>query len=162
VNIWRLITHHKDTEKAILWCKEKSRIAIGWGGIGDLRHSAPQNASAITSLIHEVYPELNNANLGGPSLWRLYSEMVIGDLVILSNGNKRRAVMRVTGDYEWTDNWQYEISGSYYHQRSAETTQDDPDELWAHCGAKLAVGESIRWTLVRCNNPSDTHRGIAR
>jgi len=158
VNIWRLISHHQDAEKAILWCKEKSRIAIGWGKIGDLRQSAPQDASAITSLIQIVYPELNNANLGGPSLWRLYSEMAIGDLVILSDGNKRQAVMRVTGDYEWTDDRQHELSGSYYHQRSAETTQDEPDELWKHCGAKVAAGENIRWTLIRCNNPSNTHR----
>jgi len=158
VNIWRLIAHHKDTEKAILWCHEKSRIAVGWGEIGDLRQSTPQDASAITSLIQKVYPELNNAHLGGPSLWHLYSEMAIGDLVILSDGNKRQAVMRVTGDYEWTDVQQQELSGAYYHQRSAETTRDEPDELWKHCGAKVAAGENIRWTLIHCNNPSNTNR----
>jgi predicted Mrr-cat superfamily restriction endonuclease len=162
VNIWRVIAHHKDPEKAVLWCQKNSRIAIGWGNIGDLRQFAPQDASAIISRIQEIYPELHNANLGGPSLWRLYSEMEIGDWVILSGHSRRRAVMRITGNYEWTDDRQSELSGTYYHQRSAETTEYEPDKLWRNCGAKEAVGENIRWTLIRCNNPSDTSYRITR
>ena len=70
--------------------------------------------------------------------------------------------MCVTGDYEWTDKWQQELPGTYFHQRFAEITQDEPNELWEHCGAKVAVGENIRWTLIPCNNPSNAHREIAR
>lgn len=154
MNVWRLIAHHNDPEEAILWSQGTSRIAIGWGWIGDLRGTSPQDAAAIGSLIRKMRPDLHNAHLGGPSLWRFYSEMAIGDLVILSDGNKRRAVMCITGPYEWTDNWKPRLSGNYYHQRSARIVHEDPNELWERCGARAAKGESIRWTLTRCNEPN--------
>lgn len=101
-------------------------------------------------MVRDAYAELDNAHLGGPSLWRFYHEMSIGDLVILSDGRSRRVVMRVTGPYEWTQN-SLPAPGDYYHQRSAELSDEDPNGLWEHCGRE-AQGENIRWTLLRCND----------
>ena len=153
MNVWRLIAHHNEPEKAILWSQRRSQIAIGWGIIGDLRQSAPQDGTEIAAMIRQERPDLNNAHLGGPGLWRFYSEMAIGDLVILSDGKRRRAVMCVTGDYEWTDAPQPGLPGMYFHQRSVRRAEDDPNDLWERSGAGPARGESIRWTLVRCAKP---------
>jgi hypothetical protein len=37
MRVWRLITHHSDRDHALFWTKQNSRIAIGWGAIGDIR-----------------------------------------------------------------------------------------------------------------------------
>ncbi|HMH45517.1 MAG TPA: hypothetical protein VK557_18660 [Pyrinomonadaceae bacterium] len=37
MRIWRLITHHADKDHALFWTKQNSRIAIGWGAIGDIK-----------------------------------------------------------------------------------------------------------------------------
>jgi hypothetical protein len=37
MRVWRLITHHADKDGALFWFKQNSRIAIGWGAIGDIR-----------------------------------------------------------------------------------------------------------------------------
>ena len=38
MRVWRLIAHHKHPDTAINWFRTSSRVAIGWGRIGDLRH----------------------------------------------------------------------------------------------------------------------------
>src|SRR5436309_1212195 len=98
---WRLIAHHQDPDSAISSFRDQGRIAIGWGRIGDLRASGVGTATDSTATIRDAYPELNNAHLGGPSLLRLYDEMRAGDLVIVSDGKRRRLVMRVEGEYQW-------------------------------------------------------------
>jgi predicted Mrr-cat superfamily restriction endonuclease len=155
MNVWRLIAYHNNEAQkkdAVEWYRKTPRISIGWGLIGDLRKSVPLDAFALTSMIRkqESYTELNNAHLGGPSLWHFYSEMTIGDLVIISDGRHRHMVKRITGDYEWTRDSLPILSSDYYHQRSAETAEEEnADDLWERYGPQ-ALGETIRRTLVRC------------
>lgn len=150
MQVWRLIAHHEDADRAILWSKQMSRIAIGWGKIGDLRKVGPESAEYLSSLIRVAYPKLDNAHLGGPSLFRFHEQMRIGDLVIVGDGRRRRLVMEVTGDYEWVGDQPQLRLGDYHHQRKAKICAAEvPDELWQRCGASAASGESIRWPLAR-------------
>lgn len=148
---WRLIAHHQDPEAAISWFRDQRRIAIGWGRIGDLRASGARTAKDITAMIRDAYPELSNAHLGGPSLWRLYDGMRVGDLVIVSDGKRRRLVMRIEGEYQWDPRPSPVPPGDYRHWRPTVPVSEDPDKLWQRSGARVASGESIRWTLARCH-----------
>jgi len=152
MRIWRLIAHHRDPDSAIAWFQNQGRITIGWSLIGDLRVSQPQTAKDISDMIHEKYPTQRNAQLGGPSLWRFYDEMRVGDLVIVSDGHRRRLVMEVDGDYQW-DSTPSQVAGrDYQHWRGASVVLQNPDELWRQCGSGPASGENIRWTLARCSD----------
>ena len=91
MNTWRLIAHHKDPESAISWLRDQRRIAIGWGRIGDLRTSCVRAATDITAMVRKKYPKAQNGHLGGPSLWRFYDKMLVGDLVIVGDGQRRVA-----------------------------------------------------------------------
>ena len=142
MHVWRLIAHDKEPDTAINWFRASSRIAIGWGWTGDLRHL--HGPKEIRELIEQEYPTLNNAGHGGASLWRLYDRVRIGDLVIVSDGKRRRMVMRVTGDYQFASVPPPGL-GDYLHQRPAEYVERDPDQLWT----EPAAGENIRWTLLR-------------
>jgi hypothetical protein len=87
-----------------------------------------------------------NAHLGGPTLWRFWKEMRDGDLVIVSDGKRRRLVMRVEGDYQWN------AGKGYRHWRPASVVEDqDANWLWKRCGG-LAQGENVRWTLALRKN----------
>lgn len=161
MNIWRLVTHHEEVERAISRYLDKSRIAIGWGFVGDLREKQPMDASDITIMIdlarndpknaHIARLHVQNSQLGGPSLWRFYKVMKPDDYVILSDGKKRQAVMHVIGEYDWTDEAPWLISETYMHQRTAIRTHHNPDSLWNLCHHE-APGENIRWPLVKCND----------
>lgn len=147
--IWRLIAHHEAGDLAIRRSKEASRIAIGWGKIGDLsRHSA--EASEIGDAIRLSYPKLNNSGQGGQCLLRFAHQMRKGDLVIISDGVRRREIAEITGDYQWTKDWSPIPGGDYWHHRAAKFwSASPPDELWKQCGGAVASGENIRWTLAR-------------
>jgi len=64
MRVWRLITHHADKDQALFWSKQNSRIAIGWGAIGDIGHEGYKSANDITSAIKTAYPNLDNSHLG--------------------------------------------------------------------------------------------------
>lgn len=148
-HVWRLIAHHEDSDLAIQTCKEASRIAIGWGRIGDL-HRFSASTSEIGKAIRSFYPKLSNARLGGPSLLRFAHQIRIGDIIIISDGSRRRDVAEVTGEYQWNTDWSPVPQGDYWHQRAANFWAVAPaDELWRRCGAAVAEGESIRWPLAR-------------
>jgi predicted Mrr-cat superfamily restriction endonuclease len=148
--VWRLIAHHADAESQLRAFRDLRYIAIGWSLIGDLGRIQPRSAAAITQMVRDRYPTEDNAHLGGPSLWRFYDEMQLADLVIVSDGNRRRAVMQVTGKYEFAPIAEAAQLGGYQHRRAADPVEADPDELWQKCGASVAAGENIRWTLARC------------
>jgi len=76
--------------------------------------------------------------------------MAVGDLVILGDGNRRRAVMRVAGEYVFRPAPRAEVFGGYGHWRAAEYVACDAEALWVGCGSALADGENARWTLARC------------
>ena len=68
MNVWRLITHHKDKDAALFWSRQNGRIAIGWGAIGNIRDMGYSSANDITAAIRAAYPESDNPHLGGASL----------------------------------------------------------------------------------------------
>ncbi len=148
--VWRLIAHHAHPDAQIQAFLDLGWIAIGWSGVGDLRQIRPASGAAITPLVQAAYPQLDNAHLGGPSLWRFYIEMAVGDLVIVGDGTRRRAVVRVAGDYVFRPAPRDAVLRGYGHWRAAEYVACDPEALWAGCGSGLADGENARWTLARC------------
>jgi len=148
MNIWRLIAHHKKPDEAIELMIEKSRIAIGWSDIGDMTKLSPKNQSEITRAIKKAYPHLNNAHLGGPSLWNLFRKMRKGDLVTLNAKSRKICVFEITGEYFFEDG-DCKIFGNS-HQRQASLTSIDPKDLWQSSGASFLNGENQRWTLAAC------------
>jgi len=151
MNIWRLMAHHQPEryEATVNWSRTNGVIAIGAGGVGDLRHTPCRNE-------HELFRvKLHNDPNATPSyassicrsLWRFRHQMQVGDLVILTTDH-RALVMRVTGDYFFVD----PLPPFYYeHRRKAEPIPVDPNRLWALSGG-VAAGENVRRTLFRCEN----------
>ena len=94
------------------------------------------------------YPGLDNSHLGGSSLWDFYSNVKVGDLVVLSADKPRVLVVEVRGDYEWTRKSPFE--GDYQHQRRVIVRRDlSPDDIWRKAGGQ-ASGQNPRGTLIRC------------
>jgi len=147
MQIWRLVAHHEESERALQLMKEKGRIAIGWSDLGDLDLLNPQNSKEISSKIKEVRADISNAMMAGPSLWNLYSEIEVGDQVIITAKGKRECVFEVTGNYVFDR--KNSILG-YAHQRSAALTDIDPQKLWLASDSSVAEGENVRWTLSKC------------
>lgn len=148
--VWRLIAHHDDPDTQIQAFLDLGWIAVGWTMTGDLRQANPASPGVIAQLITATWPDTSNAQLGGPSLWRFYREMCVGDLVILGDGNRRRAVVRVAGDYTFVPDGRAGAFLRYGHWRRAESVSCDAEALWQACGAGFANGENNRWTLARC------------
>ena len=147
MNIWRLIAHHEYALESINQMVESGYIAIGWSDIGDLTEKRPKDQSEITNLISASYPTLDNAHLGGPSLWNLYKKINEGDFVIVNANGRRNCVFEVTGPYIF--NSENPVLG-YMHQRPAVLTNISAENLWRECGANVQEGQNIRWTLAGC------------
>ncbi len=149
MNVWRLITHHKDKDAALFWSRQNGRIAIGWGGIGNIRTQGYRSAEDIAGAIRRTYPNLQNSGSGGRSLWSLYAEMQEGDFVILSASKPRELVVEVEGDYEWMDGLPVPME-EYQHQRRARIRRDmNPEDLW-NTAEGAAPGQNVHQTLIRC------------
>jgi hypothetical protein len=117
--------------------------------------TSPRNEQHLTTLVERAHRPWNLSTSstvnGGRSLWRLYHDVKIGDLVIL-NTNRRELVMRVLGEYYYE---QDSFSrNNYCHRRKAEAIPVDPDWLWRLSGG-MAPGENVRRTLFRCQNTVD-------
>lgn len=160
MSIWRLIAHHETPDTAIEEMKQRNRIAIGWTDIGDLRQANVSSQSEITELISAVYPEADNSQLGGPSLWNLYQNIQVGDLVILNAKSKRVCVFEVVGPYLFEPG-AGQILG-YGHQRTACLTDIDPEDLWSKSGSAVSAGQNMRWTLAGCSMASTAKDAIYR
>ena len=119
-------------------------VAIGWNGVGDLRDYGSEEE------IRRAVRETGNRNwpFSGRQLLAFRDEMNVGDLVILSAGGARRAVMPVEGTYEHAGPLDGDDQ-AYSHQRRAKCIDLDADEVWRTANG-IADGQSIRWTLVRC------------
>src|SRR5688572_28912876 len=146
MNVWRLITHHIDPDRALGWTRQNGRIAIGWGRIGDLREKSIHSAKDIGTHIRQHYPEASNSGTGGNRLWNFCAEMKRGDLVILSGSRPRELVVEVQGDYEYaleppTFNG-LGTEGLYQHQRQVRVTTWNPEVLWHRAGARPAMGQN--------------------
>lgn len=155
MQVWRLVAHHEQGLDALEVMKKRNRIAIGWNDVGDLSQIPNETYSSISEAISVRHPDLNNAHLGGPSLWNFYHKMQPGDLAIISSLNARRCVFLITGDYFFDKDDQ--LSG-YAHQREARLTDIPAEELWQEIGASFAEGYNMRWTLALCgteDSPSE-------
>lgn len=148
MTIWRLIAHHEDSQAAIQEMIRRGRIAIGWSDVGDLSKLSVSSSSTISSLISRGPRRVDNAHLGGPSLWNLYHHMQVGDLVILNADGKRVCVFEVVGPYVY-ESGSGQILG-YAHQRPACETGINPEDLWSGSGSAVAEGQNVRWTLASC------------
>lgn len=73
--VWRLVTHHINTETALRWTRREERIAIGWGDIGDIRAQGYQSVEDIGEAIKNSYPKAENSGQGSRNLWDFYSTM---------------------------------------------------------------------------------------
>lgn len=153
--IWRLIAHHEQAKKSLEWMGSHNVIAIGWSDTGDLSELEPNDSADIGRRIREVYPDLGNSAQGGPSLWNLYREMQIGDLVIVA-ADETRCVMEVVGDYFYADRSEQVIG--YQHQRGAMLTSLNADKLWDDVGRGVEKGQNHRWTLAKCRSSDDARR----
>jgi len=147
MQIWKLITHHEKSEEALQEMIVKNRIAIGWSDLGDITLLKPRNSKEISSKIKEIRTDVSNAMMAGPSLWNLYSEVEIGDQIIIIANGKRQCVFEVIGDYVFDR--KNSIFG-YSHQRPTILTDIDPQELWLASDSSVAAGENQRWTLSKC------------
>ncbi len=148
MNVWRLITHHEDKDAALFWTRQNGRIAFGWGNIGDIRIRNYESKEEIAAAIKVTYPQLRNSGSGGISLWDFYSNMVLGDLVVLSASKPRELVVEVQGQYEWQE--QAPLEGDYYHQRGVLIRRDlDPEkDIWDKAG-RSAPFQNVHCTLIR-------------
>jgi hypothetical protein len=147
VAVWRLVAHHEHPAKVTEWCRREGVIAIGWGNTGDLQRCSFQSATELTGLLAATHPGSNPSSLanGGRSLWKLYAEMQVGDLVIVSAGSARVLTMRVTGGYFFDD----DDPDYYEHRRRAEAVAIDPDLLWHRVGGAKR-GEGVYSALICC------------
>ncbi len=153
MNIWRLIPHHEQPAEFAEWSRSNGVLAIGWGLMGDLRQHHFRDEAELKQLTARTHPgySTNSWVNGGRSLWRFYSEMQIGDLVIISASGSRKLTMRVTGNYYFV-NLGDDPSHYYEHRRNAEVVPIDPNLLW-QAANRVAPGEGIYTTLVRCARP---------
>ena len=152
--VWRIITHHADKERLLKWSFENGQIALGWNAVGDLRQY--KSAKEVSAAVVKRFPHLPNRHFGGVQLWNFYRTLQPGDLVILSTGGRREAVMEVTGGYAFAGDT-VEDDYLYAHRRSAKQRLDlDAEVLWRYAGgADLAPGQNIRWAFVQCGTPVD-------
>ena len=88
--VWRLSTHREDSERLLAWSRSEGRIAVGWNGSGDLGDYGSE------AEIRQAVRATGNRNrpFSGRQLLAFRDEIKVGDLVILSAGGARRAVLR--------------------------------------------------------------------
>lgn len=153
MQIWRLVAHHEKSEEALQKMKENGRVAIGWSDLGDLMQLQPSSSKDISSKIKTIRADVSNAMMAGPSLWNLYSEVEIGDQVIVTANGRRECVFEITGPYVFDS--ENSILG-YSHQRPAALTEIDPQILWQASDSSVAEGENVRWTLSKCKGTKNS------
>ncbi|VDB00118.1 hypothetical protein S1OALGB6SA_1192 [Olavius algarvensis spirochete endosymbiont] len=148
MNIWRLMSHHDedDQKESLKMMIARNRIAVGWSNSGDLSTAGINNKDDISALITRTHPGISSVGHGRASLWNLYSEMEIDDLVIVVVDNKAESVFQVIGNYIY-ESGEKQIIG-YSHQRPAVLTNIDADNLWRESGGQFAEGQNRRWALA--------------
>lgn len=158
MNIWRLIAHHYDCKEAIILMKDKSKLAIGWSGIGDINDINPSDASVIAKKIKDYYQELNNSHTGGPTLWYFFNEVKIGDYVIVNVDGQRDSVFQIDGDYFFSN--EEDAILNYRHQRNAILTDINAEELWNSINGEVDSGHNLRWTFTKLKSSNNAQKKI--
>lgn len=147
--VWRLVTHHENREALLQWSKANGVISIGWSRIGAI--DPLDSVEDITARVKRTYEAegipLPNWPFSGRQLHAFYHDMKVGDLVILST-RQRRCVMRITGDYYFSEGW-IPNEDLYGHRRLAELTELNADEVWRSAGG-MAIGDRVYNALLKC------------
>lgn len=65
MQIWRLVAHHEEAEKALEQMVNSGRIAIGWSDLDDLSEWQPSNSREISSKLREIRPIVTNSGAAG-------------------------------------------------------------------------------------------------
>jgi hypothetical protein len=140
MTVWRLNAHPSDAGRTARWFTRDCLVAMGWGDVGDLRRASPSSSTSIATMIRKADPDSTDSQLGGQALWCFFHDMVVGDLVLVSDGANRDVVMRIDGDYEWS---------ARYHRWHPATTSTSaaprlPPSTPANCGPPAAAGSRRR------------------
>jgi predicted Mrr-cat superfamily restriction endonuclease len=150
--VWRMTAHHtleKRNEAATIY-RNVGFLALGWGDVGDLRAIQPSSSERIKAIIKHI-PEYISSHNVGKALSAFLNEVKNGDLVILTNHDRRFMVMEITGNYQWIAE-HHPILGEYQHQREAvERTGIDIESLWNISGG-FENGYDWHCPLIPCKN----------
>lgn len=113
------IGQSSDDEKAYLFDEaiEKERVMLGYGGEVDWSDPKYEKFDAIKARWKQIDPNATGNDPNVQQLFALRSWMKVGDLVVISDGNRRfRAIGEITGDYTYAPR----DRDDYHHQRSVK------------------------------------------
>lgn len=155
MTIWRLIPHHlAEKQKAAYEAyKAQGYAAVGWNDVGDLHEVQPSGPELIAALINKTMSLPNERMTGGPSLWRWFAEVEVGDFLIVAGGGVQRGVFEVLGPYEFRPKGQevYE----YNHVRQVRHVDLDARELWAKSGGVAKNSGNIYAAVIPCGDSTE-------
>jgi len=102
MKIVKIVTHHKNPQRAAELFAEEEVVAVGWADLGDIRRKGKDELKAF--LMKEWGQSEQESAMGAASLLRFRDEISVGDLVFAYKGqNKVALVGEVIGDYEFND-----------------------------------------------------------
>lgn len=111
------------------YCINNSYVAIGWGG--DIDYKDCNTLDEIKDLYISNTPEAKGREFDIDALKRFKLWMKKGDLVIISDGNKKaKAIGKIIGDYIYNDNTEIH----YKHFRKVE---------WLYAGDSIDVSKIL-------------------
>jgi 5-methylcytosine-specific restriction protein B len=126
-------------------------VVLGWGG--DINWSAPEydDFEAIKARWRKDHPDANGKDPNISQLYTLRGQMTVGDLVVISDGNKKfRAIGKVTGPYQFVQDDIIE----YHHRRPVEWIWQNDEGL----PCELIYGRSFSQVSAYQLDPSVIHR----
>jgi len=103
ITIWKMsLGNSRKPEDSVIYetCLDENSLLLGYGGIADV--SDCKTREDILRRLQENYPNLSEADYDVQAVDRFKNRMQIGDLVIISDGNRKfRAIARISGDYQY-------------------------------------------------------------